>query len=51
MSKKVLPILQKMIIKTVKLLSLMPRENILSCQPGGGGGGTAIYGLYRYVPL
>ena len=19
--------------------------------PGGGGGGTAIYGLYRYVPL
>ena len=20
-------------------------------KPGGGGGGTAIYGLYRYVPL
>ena len=19
--------------------------------PGGGGGGTSIYGLYRYVPL
>ena len=29
----------------------MPRENILSCQPGGRGGGTAIYGLYRYVAL
>ena len=20
-------------------------------QPGGGGGGTAIYGVYRYLPL
>ena len=23
----------------------------LGCSPGGGGEGTAIYGLYRYVPL
>ena len=25
---------------------------LVGCQiyPGGGGGGTSIYGLYRYVP-
>ena len=32
------------------------RKKPCGCQicdafPGGGGGGTAIYGLYRYVPL
>ena len=23
---------------------------LYTCIPGGGGGGTPIYGLYRYVP-
>ena len=27
-------------------------DNSKTCkQPGGGGGGSAIYGLYSYVPL
>ena len=26
-------------------------ERYLTLQPGGGGGGTAISGLYGYVPL
>ena len=25
-------------------------ENVVCVRPGGGGGGTPLYGLYRYVP-
>ena len=40
--------------------SLLVKDRVLICRdatnrsilaPGGGGWGTAIYGLYRYVPL
>ena len=27
------------------------KQSFNSREGGGGGGGTAIYGLYRYVPL
>ena len=26
-------------------------DDLHTSSPGGGGGGTAIYGLYGYVPL
>ena len=40
---------QKFCVNHVTYLVLLALTN--SPGVGGGGGGTAIYGLYRYVPL
>ena len=42
---------EKMTMGTKPNLNPSPFSNFIPPSRGKGGGGTAIYGLYRYVPL